>query len=203
MNCHGFQAVVSDRKTPSEAACRRQDLSRVSHAPGLCWRCGTPRSASLHVGLNACHRLRRFSLAKPKSLPKPLRPLRPSLCDPCVFCFSKFTLLLFALFTLIKTQRTRRHSQSSQRRYREILPLCVLRGLHSATFAFLADPRRNVFSLSAVALTQRPQRCFAKIAKTLSRKPSTLRPLRASLCDLCVFCQSNSRYSSFHSKHWL
>ncbi len=111
-----------------------------------------------------------IGLAKPKSLPKPLRPLRPSLCDPCVFCFSKFTLLLFALFTLIKTQRTRRHSQSSQRRYREILPLCVLRGLHSATFAFLADPRRNVFSLSAVALTQRTQRCFAKFTKTLPRK---------------------------------
>ena len=63
MNCHGFQAVVSDRKTPSEAACRRQDLSRVSHAPGLCWRCGTPRSASLHVGLNACHRPRKAEVA--------------------------------------------------------------------------------------------------------------------------------------------
>src|SRR5690606_17062571 len=62
LNCHGFQAVVSVRKTPSEAACRRQDLSRVSHAPVVFLGRGTPRSASLHVGLNACHRLRRFGL---------------------------------------------------------------------------------------------------------------------------------------------
>jgi|SRR5690606_14779931 len=50
----------------------------------LFWRSGTPRSASLHVGLNACHRLRRFGPAKPKSLPKPLCPSRPSLCALCV-----------------------------------------------------------------------------------------------------------------------
>src|SRR5690606_8581964 len=76
LNCHGFQAVVSVRKTPSEAACRRQDLSRVSHAPVVFLGRGTPRSASLHVGLHACHRLRRFGLGKPKSFPKSLRPSR-------------------------------------------------------------------------------------------------------------------------------
>jgi len=52
-------------------------ICRVFHTlRGLFWRSGTPRSASLHVGLNACHRLRRFNLATPTSFPKSLRPLR-------------------------------------------------------------------------------------------------------------------------------
>ncbi len=34
--------------------------------------------------------------------------------------------------------------------------------------------------------------------KTLPRDPSTLRPLRPSLCELCVFCLANSRYFSFN-----
>src|SRR5690606_10146699 len=77
-------------------------------------------------------------------------------------------------------------------------------GLRLGTFVFSAD-RIHAVSLCTLHADSNAKKAklFAKIAKTLSRKPSTLRPLRASLCDLCVFCQSNSRYSSFHSKHWL
>ncbi len=66
---------------------------------GLFWRSGTPRSASLHVGLNACHRLRRFGPAKSQTNPDRLclnaersdvsASFAASLCELCVFTYTK------------------------------------------------------------------------------------------------------------------
>jgi len=79
-NCHGFQAVVSDRKAHSEAACRRQDLSRVSHAP--------------RVVLAVRHPTFRFAARGAKCLPSasPIRPRKTQVASEAFVPFAAFPL---------------------------------------------------------------------------------------------------------------
>src|SRR5690606_4312788 len=140
----------------------------------------------------------------------PLRPLRFLPIEFTLFLFctlhadsNAIALFVSSLQALVLTQRTHRYSQSSQRRYRGILPLCDLCGPHFIRFASSAKRNRVITLFSPrIDFKAKNVKIFAKVAKTLSRDPSTLRPLRASLCALCVFRQTQSRYSSLHSKHW-
>ncbi len=53
------------------------NICRVFHTLRLLLRCGTPRSASLHVGLDACHRLRKARVVHGNFVPFAVFPLRP------------------------------------------------------------------------------------------------------------------------------
>jgi len=126
----------------------------------------------------------------------PLRPLRFLPIEFTLFLFctlhadsNAIALFVSSLQALVLTQRTQRYSQSSQRRYRGILPLCDLCGPHFVPFAFSAKRNRVIRLFTpSIGFNAKNTKIFAKFAKTLPRDPSTLRPLRASFCALCVFC---------------
>src|SRR5690606_22020121 len=102
----------------------------------LFWRSGTPRSASLHVGLNACHRLRRFGLAKSQTNPDRLclnaersnvsasfaaLPLRPLRFQPI-----KAASSLPYTFRIGFNAKTAKTFAKIAKTLPRILPLCVL-----------------------------------------------------------------------------
>jgi len=115
--------------------------------------------------------------------------------------------------TLVQTQRTQRHSQSSPRRCREILSLRGLCGLHFASFAgFALRSLRFLPNQAASSLwhfsrwfKREERKHFRKVREDATARfflvasPTAFpsRPSRASLRELCVFCQSKTHLLVF------
>jgi len=133
---------------------------------GLCWRSGNPRSASLHVGLNACHRLRRFSLAKQQTNPDRLRLNAVRLGG---------SLVLPRLSSRgFRCEKHPRRRLAADKICRVFHTLRVVLAVRYPTFRF----------------APRGAKCLPSASPIQPRKPKSFpKPLctsRPSLCDLCV-----------------
>ena len=177
MSLDSIFRIGSTQRTPSHSQRsqrRCREIRPFASSAGFALR-------TFRIGLNAKNTkaIAKFTKTQPRDSSS-LRTLRASLCVLCVFGRSKTQCLLLSLSALALTQRTQRYfAKIARRRRREYSdPLRTLRpSLRDLCVSCRSKTQCLVFSLSALALTQRTQRSSQRRRREYSARvqPSRLR----------------------------